>query len=374
MKMGGATVRVGQPYFSRSDIAKINSQVSRVLRSGWLTSGEFVADFERRFGRMVGTKYAVAVNSGGAALHTILSSLDLKPEDEVIMPANTFASTLNAVFYVGAKPVLADCEIETYNVSAETIEQVITPRTKAVIVTHIAGNPCEMDPITKLCRDEELTLIEDSAHAQGSTYKGKSCGSFGFGSAFSFYPTKVMTSAEGGMITTDSEKLYEHSRVFRNVGRAAFGHGPILSLGYNYRMSDIHATIGLNQLSHLRKFVEKRNYLSHRYREELRELTWLEPQFIHSHSYSSFYAYIVMLSIGKGKSRETIMNSLKRKDIETTVMFSPIHMQPYCADKFRRVRCPNAELIGKQSLALPLHVQMTTGDVKSIVRILRRTV
>ena len=147
--------------------------MSRVLRSGWLTSGEATVDFEQKFGEIVGAKYAVAVNSGTAALHTILSSLGLKGEDEVVVPANTFASTVNAVFYVGAKAVVADCEVDTFNVSAETVDRVITPRTQAVMVTHLAGNPCEMDPIRKLCRENNLVLIEDCAHAQGSKYRGK---------------------------------------------------------------------------------------------------------------------------------------------------------------------------------------------------------
>jgi len=331
-----------------------------------------VADFEQKFCRVIGTKYAIALNSGTAALHTILSSLGLNREDEVVVPANTFSSTVNAVIYVGAKPVLADCEVDTFNVSAETIERAIGPRTKAVMVTHVAGNPCDMDPITKLCRENNLVLIEDSAHAHGSKYRGRSCGSLGFGSAFSFYPTKVMTSGEGGMITTNSEELHEHSCLFRNVGRARLGHGPIVALGYNYRMSEIHAVIGLSQLKHLREFVEKRNELSQIYREKLRELAWLEPQVIHDHSYSSWYAYIVKLSKSVGISTESVMDSLKREGIETTVMFRPIHMQPYYADKFRGVSCPNAELIGDRAFALPLHVQMTSEDITSIVRILRR--
>lgn len=201
-------IRVGQPYFSDLDISEITSKITLVLRSGCLTSGEVVEKFEKKFSSFVGTKYAVALNSGTAALHAILSALKLSSNDEVVVPANTFISTAFAVLYIGAKPVLADCDINKFNVTAETIEHNLSSKTKAVIVTHVGGNPCEMDEIVKLCQEKGLTLIEDAAH--GSKYRGKSCGAFGLANAFSFYPTKVITSGEGGMVTTNSKEIYEY--------------------------------------------------------------------------------------------------------------------------------------------------------------------
>lgn len=362
-------IRVGRPYFSDEDISEILSEIASVLRSGWLTSGIFVERFEREFSGLIGTKYAVALNSGTAALHAILSAIKLNPDDEVIVPANTFISTVNAVLYVGAKPVLADCDIDTFNVTAETIERSLSPKTKAVIVTHIGGNPCEMDEIVKLCEERGLILIEDAAHAHGSKYRGKFCGTFGLANAFSFYPTKVITSGEGGIVTTESEEIYEYIRTFRNVGRRELGHGPIIMLGYNYRMSEIHAVIGINQLKHLLEFVKKRNEIAKIYNEELERIEWIEPQKIHAHSISSYYAYIVKILPNSPISRDALMKYLAERGIETTVMFRPVHMQPF----FSNVRnsYPNAEFIGTNSLALPMHIGLSIDDIYYVINTIK---
>jgi dTDP-4-amino-4,6-dideoxygalactose transaminase len=365
-------IRVGQPYFSDLDISEITSKIALVLRSGWLTSGEIVDEFEKKFSSFVSTKYAIALNSGTAALHAILSALKLSSNDEVVVPANTFISTAFAVLYIGAKPILADCDTNTFNVAAETIEHNLSSKTKAVIVTHIGGNPCEMDEIVKLCQEKGLTLIEDAAHAHGSKYRGKSCGAFGLANAFSFYPTKVITSGEGGMVTTNSKEIYEYIRTFRNVGRTEIGHGPIVMLGYNYRMSNIHAVIGLNQLRHLEEFVKKRNELAKIYNQELERIKWIEPQKVYTHSISSYYAYIVKILSNSPVSRDALMEYLRERGIETTIMFKPVHLQPYFKSRFNiQNRYPNAEFIGTNSLVLPLHVNMTIEDVDYVVNALK---
>ena len=365
-------IRVGQPYFSDLDISEITSRMASVLRSGWLTSGGVVEEFEKKFSSFVGTKYAVALNSGTAALHAILSELKLSSNDEVVVPANTFISTAFAVLYVGAKPVLADCDINTFNVTAETIERSLSSKTKAVIVTHVGGNPCEMDEIVKLCQEKGVILIEDAAHAHGSKYRGKSCGTFGLANAFSFYPTKVITSGEGGMVTTDSKEIYEYIKTFRNVGRAEIGHGPIVMLGYNYRMSNIHAVIGLNQLKHLEEFVKKRNELAKFYNQELEKIDWIKPQKVCNHSVSSYYAYIIKVLPNSPISRDALMRYLKERNIETTIMFRPIHMQPYFKSRFNvQKQYPNAEFVGDNTLVLPLHVGMTIEDAEYVVNTLK---
>ncbi len=365
-------IRVGQPYFFESDISEITSRIALVLRSGWLTSSELVAEFEGKFSKTIDMRYAVAVNSCTAALHVILSALHLEPDYEVIVPANTFASTVNAALYVGAKPVLADCDSETFNVTAKTIECRISPKTKAVIITHIAGNPCEMDEIVRLCQERNLILVEDAAHTPGSKYKGRNCGSFGLASAFSFYPTKVMTSGEGGIVVTNSEEVYEHAKLLRNVGRTGMGPGSIIALGYNYRMSEIHAVIALNQLKHLDEFVKKRNQLARIYNEELSGIGWLEPQYVYGHSICSYYAYIVRLLPTCPISRDAIMEYLKKEGIETTIMFRPIHQHHYYRVTLDlKDNYPNAEFVGAHTIALPMHAAMNIKDVEYIVSKLR---
>jgi len=334
-----------------------------------------VQQFEAKFKIVAGTKCVVALNSGTAALHAIMAALNLNSGDEVIVPANTFASTANSVLYVGAKPVLADCEKDSFNVTSESIERSFTKRTKAVIVTHVAGNPCEMDPIISLCRENNLVLAEDAAHAVGGTYKGRKCGSLSWAGTFSLYPTKIITSAEGGFIATDSEELRDFARLFRNVGRAAFGSGPITSLGYNYRMSDIHAAIGLNQLGHLGQFLRRRNRLAASYTDTLRSLAWIRPQRVEKHSMSTYYSYIVKLDSNAPVSRDALAQHLQTKGIETTVMFRPVHTQPYF-EKFSRQKegLANSEAIGLNSLTLPMHPGMTEEDVDYIVKAIKGSV
>jgi perosamine synthetase len=359
-------LRVGRPYFSEKDIDEIVHQIGTVLHSGWLTSGKVVADFELRFSEAVGAKYAVATNSCTAALHMLMKILDLGPGNEVILPANTFASTANAVLYVGARPVFADCDIDTFNVTAESIRSSITPKTKAVIVVHVAGNPCEMQEIATLCSREGLILVEDCAHAHGSSYRGVNCGTFGLAGAFSFYPTKVITSGEGGMIATPSESIYQKARTLRNVGRAEVGCGPVTMLGYNYRMTDVHACIGLNQLRHLDEFVRKRNALARTYAENLKQIGWIRPQQVAADSRCSYYAYICRLLPGAPTTRDSLIQRLKSKGIETTIMYEPVYQHPYYPEKNRAGICPNAENVGANGIVLPLHVEMNPDDVASV--------
>lgn len=343
-----------------------------MLKSGWLTSGPLVEELEVEFRRVAGTKYAAAVNSGTAALHVLTAYLHLRPKEQVIVPANTFAATANAVVFGGGRPVLADCNPESFNVTAETIESKLSPNTRAVFVTHVGGNPCELDEIDKLCKERGLVLLEDAAHAAGAKYRGRRCGSFSKGSAFSLYSTKVVTSGEGGFVCTSERPLHEFARLFRNAGRKRYGSGPILILGHNYRMSDIHAAIGLSQLGHIDDFVKKRQHLARIYDEEVARLDWVRPQFVASHSLSSYYAYIVVLEPRAPITRKKLMSRLLRNGIETTVMFIPVHRQPYFK-KFigERVSLPNAEMIGEQSLVLPLHTSMTDSDVKFVAREIR---
>ncbi|MDA4122227.1 MAG: DegT/DnrJ/EryC1/StrS family aminotransferase [Thaumarchaeota archaeon] len=365
-------VKLARPIFKKKDFEFIEEKMHKILESGWLTSGRYVEELEKGFTKLVGTRHAIATTNATSALHAMMASLDPSREDEVVVPANTFASTANAALYVGARPVLADCDAESFNVSAETIAPQITEKTRAVIVTHIGGNPCEMDPIVSLCKSRGLVLIEDSAHATGSRYRGKPCGSFSLGSAFSMYPNKIITSAEGGVICTDSDQLDRFSRTFRNVGRVNFGDGPIVMLGYNYRMSDVHAAIGLSQLRHVEGFVNSRNRLAEKYTRMLEETEWLEPQKVSTHSYSSYYAYIVKLSAKAPISRDKLAVALKAKGIGTTVIYTPLNQQPYFARFSRRtISMPNAEAIGSRSLALPLHPGMTADDVSYVVKAIR---
>ena len=232
--------------------------IQKVLSSGWLTMGEITHEFEQRFAELVGVKHALAVSSCTAALHLANQVLGIGPGDEVICPALTFVATANAIVYVGARPVFADIEsFDNFSISAEDIEAKITDKTKAILVVHYAGYPCDMDQITDVAKRYQLRIIEDCAHAPGASYHGKPCGSIGDLGCFSFFSTKNMTTAEGGMLTTNDEQLAERLRIMRSHGMTSLtldrhkGHAfsyDVVELGYNYRMDEIRAALGLVQL------------------------------------------------------------------------------------------------------------------------------
>jgi len=362
-------VPFSRPYFSDNDLNEITLKIRDVLRSGWLTSGPLVRQFEEEFARFVGSDYAVALNSCTAALHSILLALDIGRGDEVILPSNTFVATANAALYVGARPVLADCDPETFNISPQDILSKISKKTKAVIVVHLGGNPCNMDEIVRITEENNLILIEDSAHAHGAKYKGRCCGTFGVAAAFSFYPTKVMTTGEGGIVTTNDSRIAERIRMIRNHGRASYGPSEIIDLGFNYRMPEINAVIGLSQLNHLNTFVKSRNSIAKFYNTELSDINWLAPQKIEEGNLSSYYVYIVKIGDDAPLTRDGLMIRLKEKGIETSILYNPVHTQPYYSKLFGydRGTLPVAEELGEKSVALPICSDMPIEEARYVV-------
>lgn len=353
-----------KPFFTQESLKEINAKIEEILRTGWLTSGAVVKEFEKIFADFIGTKYAVALNSCTAALHTILLGLGIKNEDEVIIPSNTFVATANAVLYVGAKPVFADSDLETFNISTEDIQRKISNKTKAILLVHLAGNPCDMKEIWQFAEDHNLLVIEDCAHAHGAKYKGKNCGTLGEAAGFSFYPTKIITTAEGGMVTTDNEALAEKVKIMRNHGRAAYGPAQIVELGFNYRLSEIHAAIGLSQIKHIREFIRQRNRLASIYNQRLTKIPWLKPQHVEEGNECSYYAYIVRLTDQAPLNRDALVAHLKKIGIETSILYHPVHLQPFYVRQFgcKEGDLPVAEELGKNSLALPLYNGMQVKD------------
>lgn len=237
-----------KPYFPREDIQLILNDVEKILTSGMLTLGDFTKRFEKEFARLCSVKRAVAVNSGTSAMEIVLRALGLKKGDEVLVPTNTFSATAAVVVMVGGKPVFTDIEAKSLCIDAENAQKYLTKKTKAVIAVHIGGLVCpEIKAIGEICEDHNLFLIEDAAHAQGSLLDDKSAGSFGRAGCFSFYPTKVITTGEGGMITTDNDVLAEKANILRDQGKESFSGNTIIEVGYNWRMDEISAAIGLTQ-------------------------------------------------------------------------------------------------------------------------------
>jgi len=358
-----------RPFFSKDDLDEITMKIREVLKSGWLTSGPIVTEFEEKFADFIGTDFAVAVNSCTAALHSILLALEIGEGDEVIVPSNTFVATANACLYVGAKPVFADSDPETFNMAPEEIENKITEKTKAIIVVHLGGNPCDMNEICKIAERNDLFLIEDAAHAHGAKYQGRNCGTFGIAAAFSFYPTKIMTTGEGGIVTTNNRELAEKIRSIRNHGRESYGPSGIVDLGFNFRMSDINAVIGLSQLKHISEYIENRNVIAKFYNHELSDLDWLTPQKVRPGNLSSYYAYIVKVKDDAPLTRDDLMSKLYEKGIGTSILYNPVHLQPFYRKLygFDNGVLPVSEDLGKRIIALPIYNNMSIEDAKYVM-------
>lgn len=358
------------PNFPEEDIPRILEKLKEPLLSGFLTQGPNVQEFEERWRRYVGTRHAIAVNSCTAALHIALECIGIGKGDGVIVPSNTFVSTANVVLFCGAKPVFAEIDPRTFNIDPEDAEDRITGKTKAVIPVHLAGQPCEMDRIMKIAKEHNLYVVEDAAHAHGSVYQGKKCGTFGIANCFSFYPTKVMAGAEGGIITTDDDEIAEKARRLRNCGRGGLGPLEITEIGYNYRMNELQAILCLYQMDNLEMLLDRRTKIADYYTERLNEIEGIEPPYKIENVRCSYYTYIVKVnSIDRDKLRE----KLNQRGIGTSIMYHPVHLQPVYRELFgyKEGMLPITEEVSKRVMSLPIYPKMSEGDVDYVISALK---
>ena len=360
-------------YFPEEDRKELLKQIDGILESGQLTLGKHTKEFEERFAEYEGTKYAIAVNSGTSALEIPLRALDVEGHS-VIVPTNTFFATPASVIHAGGEVIFADVT-ENLCVDPESVKENIREDTKGVIVVHIGGIvPPQIKEIQEICEDHNLFLIEDAAHAHGSTLDGKMAGSFGDAAAFSFYPTKVMTSGEGGMITTDEKKICERALVFRDQGKAGFFGNVHTEMGYNWRMSEVHAAIGLSQFARLEEFIRDRRSIARIYDEELKEISVVTPIKIPSDAESNYYKYIALLD--DGIDRTDIKKELREKygvSLSGEVYELPCHLQPIFKDlyDFKEGEFPVAEDVCKRQICLPAFAMMTEEQAKYVVNSLK---
>jgi perosamine synthetase len=335
--------------------------VLEVLNSGILAQGPRVKAFEEAFAALCGTRFAIATSSGTTALHVALLAEGIGSGDEVVTTPFTFIASVNSILYTGAQPVFVDIDPKTFNIDHHLIEEAITLRTKAIMVVHLFGLPCDMDSILTIAERHGLKVIEDACQSHGATYKGKIVGSFGTG-AFSFYPTKNMTSAEGGMITTNDEYLAEKCRAIRQHGmRRRYYHD---ELGFNFRMTDVHAAIGLAQLKKLKHFNQIRRKNAHYLSSHLLGvLKPVEPSWC-QHVY---HQYTVRVEDGQ---RDALRAHLLRQGIGSEVYYPvPIHQQEsYIRQMGRHASIPNVERASQEVLSLPVHPALTQQDLETIVQ------
>lgn len=339
--------------------------VFRQINSKWISMGKKVEEFERKICKEIGCKHAVTVNNGTSALDALLSALNIRENDEVIVPSLTYISSANVVLYKKAKLVLCDCDLKTFNVDYKDLKKKITKKTKLIITTDLKGMPVDYDEVRKIIRNRNIHLISDSAESFGSTYKGKKVGTQFIGHTFSFFANKNITTGEGGVITTNNKNLAKKLRIIRNQGQdRRYNH---IVLGNNYRMTDVTAAIGVEQLKKLKTIIRKKQLIAEHYNKELNKIKGITipyvPKFVTQHSW---YNYSIKL---KKNLRNKLIKFLDKKGVETRLSFPPIHIQPYYIKKFRfkKNQFTNSYNSYQTFLDLPIYANLTKKDLSYII-------
>lgn len=353
-------------FLAEPTISSLEKQyVNDCLNSGWISSrGKYVKKFEKAFAKFNKTKYASTTCNGTVSLHLILLALNIKKNDEIIVPNFTYVATSNTVLYVGANPIFVDCDVETYNIDTNKIKEKITKKTKAILVVHLYGNPCNMDAISLIAKKYNLYIIEDAAEAHGAIYKKKPTGSLGNIASFSFFANKTMTTGEGGMITLNSKKIYDKINILKNQGQfpkdKKYFHQ---ILGYNYRMTNIQAAIGLAQLKKINQFVKKKRLINKWYKQYLSIAIKggiIEFQKKTPNSKPSYWMNAITINEYKVNY---IADKLKKYKIETRPFFTPMNELPYIKTKEKFV---NSKTIYNKGIILPSGTNLTKQDIKII--------
>jgi len=369
--MNSRVIPPAKPYFPQEDVQSILKDTQKILESGMLTLGEYTRRFEAEFAKLCNVKQAVAVNSGTSALEIVLRALGIKAADEVLIPTNTFSATAAVVVMVRAKPVFTDVDAASLCLDAENVQKHLTRKTKAVMAVHIGGLVCpEIKSIREICEDHNLLLIEDAAHAQGSLLDNESAGSFGNAGCFSFYPTKVMTTGEGGVITTNQETLAQKAKILRDQGKESFSSNIIVEIGHNWRMNEISAAIGLSQLSRLTQFIKQRNEIAEYFDTKLSKISGVTSLQIPKNARSNYYKYVAFLA--PGISRDDLKQRLREKGVRLSgeVYWPPLHMEPVYQRllKTKEGDFPVAEDVCRRMICLPLYSQMTMDEAEYVIQ------
>lgn len=356
-------IPVASPSFSE----KTKTDVCRVLESGMLRQGEYTRIFEERFRELVGSRYAYAVSSGTAALHSSYMST-LHPRDEVIVPAFTFFSTVSTIMLCQGKPVFTDIDPDTLLLDLEDVKEKITDKTRAITTVHLFGNAVDMTSLAELGEDHDLFILSDCAQAQGTKYGNRDVGSFDDLNCFSFYPSKIMTTGEGGIVTTNSPDLYDRGLLIRSHGEDERYHH--MTLGLNYRMTEIEAAIGLNQLDALELTLSKRRRTGRILRNGIKSINAVKAQRFNDEVEPSYCYFSVILDLDVlACTRDEFVCALKAENIDSAVHYPfPVTYQPVIKSLMKPEPCPVADNISKRVLSLPIHPNLSEEDLSAIIK------
>ena len=361
-------IQSAKPYFENID--EILEKIRDVLDSGRLILGKYTSEFESKFREYIGVKHAIGASSATAGLELVLRYWNVKNK-KVIIPTNTFIACANATVYAGGKPIFCDINPETYCMSADDILAKITPNTKVVMAVHLAGLPIpDIFEIKKICEEHNIYLLEDCSHAHGAMIDGRKVGSLGDAAVFSLYPTKVLTTCAGGVITTNGDAIHDFAKSCRHHGQGESLEN-IINFGNNWLMDEIRAILGIYQLKELEKYIKKRNTLAKMYRdliEKIQGINYFEPSSNIRHSYYRF-----LINLDTKLNKEKIINFMKKNGIEVGTLYAtPLHLQPIY--KALGQKCPKAEHVLQHQIGLPMHVGLNEEDVMYIANSLYNAV
>jgi len=366
------------PYFIPSINQQDKKVVTKVLDQRWLTNGPILKKFEDNFKQFSKTNFAIGTNSATSALHMSIRALNIGTDDEVIVPTFTFVATANAVEFCGAKPVLVDVDYETFNILPQEIEKKINKKTKAIIIVHYGGQSCDMNAILKISKKHNIPVIEDCAHALGSTFKMKLCGSFGVTGCFSFYPTKIITTGEGGMVTTNDKNIYKKILMLRShamsilpTDREKTGQWKydVTDLGYNYRLDEIHSALGLSQLKRIKQFNKKRIRLANEYNKRLKKIKGIFIPKVEKNCNHIYHLYTIKIGKDFELTRDELFQRLHKSKIGTSVQYIPLHLMSYFKKEYKNKinQFSNSNRLKNEVLSLPIYPDMTIKQLEYVI-------
>ncbi len=363
------------PYFIPWITPQDKNSIINSLNQRWLTNGKFLNKFENKFKNFINSKYALGVGSATQALHLANRALGIGPGDEVIVPTFTFAATANSVTYCGAKVIFADIDPLTFNISTKSIKRFITKKTKAIIPVHYGGQSCDMDEIISLAKSKNLSIIEDCAHALGSKFGKLMCGNIGNLGCFSFYPTKIITTGEGGMITTNNNQFHKKIISLRSQGmdfspnqreKSSKWKYDVVDLGYNYRLDEIRSSLGFSQLNRINKINKIRIKIADQYNKLLKNVNGISLPITESNRNHIFHLYSIKIEKEFHLTRDELFLKLFKKGIGTSVQYYPLHLMTYNKNKYTISDFPNANKLKDQILCLPIYPLMNQKQIEYV--------
>ncbi|MBP9760719.1 MAG: DegT/DnrJ/EryC1/StrS aminotransferase family protein [Candidatus Magasanikbacteria bacterium] len=357
-------IPVAQPHIGQKE----KDYVIEAVESGWVSSaGAFIGRFEQGLSEYLDVPYVTTTSNGTTALHLALLGLGIRPGDEVIIPATSFIATMNAILYVGATPVFVDIELESWGIDPKKIEEKITTKTKAIIAVHLYGYSCAIEAVKSIADRHQIFLIEDNAESLGATASGKKLGTVGDVGTYSFFGNKIITTGEGGAISTRHKEVLEKMITYKNHGRLQGSHFDHEVIGYNYRMTNLQAALGVAQLEQIDEFIAQRKHVEDVYQHALGEFVFPQKEVPNTSHVNWFYSFRLPHHV----SVETIMQGLKQEGIDTRRLFPPMNSMPYLSETYRSEQYPNAQELFKTGMSLPTYVGLEEKDLEHICTVFR---